>query len=128
MKIATRIALLQWQANPADPANLWRLIIAWVTPGMRESPSTNEIDWSKNPYRERDNDGTAEGNAGHVLAVKQKREWSPRIERAFKIAAASFAVIAVVFGGSYWGESPRYEVERDAAATAHLPGLRLISS
>lgn len=36
MKIATRIALLQWQANPADPANLWRLIIALVTPGMRE--------------------------------------------------------------------------------------------
>jgi hypothetical protein len=37
MKIATRIALLQWQANPADPANLWRLMIAWITPGMRES-------------------------------------------------------------------------------------------
>src|SRR5271167_4819206 len=37
MKIATRIALLQWQANPADPANLWRLILAWITPGMRET-------------------------------------------------------------------------------------------
>lgn len=36
MKIAVRIALLQWQANPADPANLWRLIIALITPGMRE--------------------------------------------------------------------------------------------
>jgi hypothetical protein len=36
MKIATRIALLQWQANPADPVNLWRLMIAWITPGMRE--------------------------------------------------------------------------------------------
>jgi hypothetical protein len=38
MKIATRIALLQFQANPADPANLWRLMIAWFTPGMREEP------------------------------------------------------------------------------------------
>src|SRR5947209_7679504 len=38
MKIATRIALLQWQANAADPANLWRLMIAWLTPGMREEP------------------------------------------------------------------------------------------
>lgn len=37
MKIATRIALLQWQANPADPANLWRLILAWITPGMRDA-------------------------------------------------------------------------------------------
>jgi hypothetical protein len=37
MKIATRIALLQWQTNPADPANLWRLMIAWITPGMCES-------------------------------------------------------------------------------------------
>ena len=36
MKIATRIALLQWRANPADPANLLRLVVAWVTPGMRE--------------------------------------------------------------------------------------------
>jgi AAA family ATP:ADP antiporter len=36
MKISTRIALLQWQANPADPANLWRLILAWITPGTRE--------------------------------------------------------------------------------------------
>jgi hypothetical protein len=37
MKIATRLALLQWQANPADPANLWRLVLAWITPGMRET-------------------------------------------------------------------------------------------
>lgn len=37
MKIATRMALLQWQANPADPANLWRLILAWITPGTREA-------------------------------------------------------------------------------------------
>jgi hypothetical protein len=41
MKIATRIALLQWQTNPADPANLWRLMIAWITPGMRESREEN---------------------------------------------------------------------------------------
>src|SRR5437868_6505654 len=40
MKIATRIALLQWQANPADPANLWRLILAWITPGVRECQQT----------------------------------------------------------------------------------------
>jgi hypothetical protein len=37
VKIATRIALLQWQSNPADPANFMRLVVAWVTPGMRES-------------------------------------------------------------------------------------------
>ena len=36
MKIATRLALLQWQANPADPANLWRLVLAWMIPGLRE--------------------------------------------------------------------------------------------
>lgn len=41
MKIATRIALLQWQANPADLANLMRLIVAWVTPGMREATGSN---------------------------------------------------------------------------------------
>ncbi len=41
MKIATRIALLQWQANPADPSNFKRLVIAWVTPGMREATGPN---------------------------------------------------------------------------------------
>ena len=54
MKIATRIALLQVQANPADPVNLWRLILAWITPGMREPRGAKEketIDWTKNPYR-----------------------------------------------------------------------------
>lgn len=42
MKIATRLALLQWAGNPADPAALWRLIIAWITPGMREPQAKNE--------------------------------------------------------------------------------------
>jgi hypothetical protein len=54
MKIATRIAMLQWQANPADPVNLWRLILAWITPGMREPRGEKEretIDWTQNPYR-----------------------------------------------------------------------------
>jgi hypothetical protein len=37
VKVATRIALLQWQANPADPANFMRLVVAWLTPGMREA-------------------------------------------------------------------------------------------
>jgi hypothetical protein len=41
VKIATGIALLQWQANPADPANLMRLVVAWVMPGMRESTGAN---------------------------------------------------------------------------------------
>jgi hypothetical protein len=61
MKIATRIALLQWQANPADPVNFWRLILAWITPGMREPAGESNaagekkrIDWTKNPYRETD--------------------------------------------------------------------------
>jgi hypothetical protein len=36
MKIGTRVALLQWQANPADPAALWRLCVAWITPGIKE--------------------------------------------------------------------------------------------
>src|ERR1700674_4509737 len=44
MKIATRLALLQWAGNPADPAGLWRLIIAWITPGMRESPAKKDTD------------------------------------------------------------------------------------
>jgi hypothetical protein len=35
------MALLQWQANPADPANFMRLVVAWVTPGMRESTGLN---------------------------------------------------------------------------------------
>jgi hypothetical protein len=52
MKLATRLALLQWQANPADPSNLWRLIIAWVTPGIHEPEDENAIDWRKNPYRQ----------------------------------------------------------------------------
>jgi hypothetical protein len=39
MKIATRIALLQWQANPADPSGPWRRFLAWITPGMREAPT-----------------------------------------------------------------------------------------
>jgi hypothetical protein len=52
MKIATRIALLQWQANPADPANLWRLIVAWITPGMREANEEKKpIHWTKNTFR-----------------------------------------------------------------------------
>lgn len=46
MKIATRLALLQWQANPADPLVLWRLIVAWVTPGIRE-PKQDKT--AKNP-------------------------------------------------------------------------------
>ena len=43
MKIATRIALLQWQANPADPTNPWRLILAWITPGMREAAGEEKV-------------------------------------------------------------------------------------
>jgi hypothetical protein len=42
MKIAARLALLQWSGNPADPAALWRLVIAWITPGMREPQAKNE--------------------------------------------------------------------------------------
>src|SRR5579884_3401389 len=58
MKIATRIALLQLQANPADPANLWRLMLAWITPGTREpGEEKNSIDWRKNPYRQWDRRG-----------------------------------------------------------------------
>jgi hypothetical protein len=44
MKIATRLALLQWAGNPADPAALWRLIIAWIMPGMRESQAGKDTD------------------------------------------------------------------------------------
>ncbi|HVH76531.1 MAG TPA: hypothetical protein VM755_16565 [Stellaceae bacterium] len=43
MKIATRLALLQWQANPAGPANLGRLILAWITPGIRETADNKKI-------------------------------------------------------------------------------------
>jgi ATP:ADP antiporter, AAA family len=44
MKIATRLALLQWQANPANPANLWRLVVAWITPGQREGDERQPLD------------------------------------------------------------------------------------
>jgi hypothetical protein len=60
MKIAARLALLQWQANPADPANLWRFVLASVLPGLREDPAIygragkQPINWSRNPYREPD--------------------------------------------------------------------------
>jgi hypothetical protein len=48
MKINTRVALLGWQANPADPVALWRLMLAWVLPGLREpedEKSPHAPDW-----------------------------------------------------------------------------------
>jgi hypothetical protein len=66
MKIATRVALLQWQANVADPANLWRLILAWITPGMREPYEKKAIDWTRNPYQ---SDKPSQGSAADLLAA-----------------------------------------------------------
>lgn len=51
VKIATRIALLQWQANPADPSNLMRLVVAWAMPGMREPTGPNSAPDRPKPDR-----------------------------------------------------------------------------
>lgn len=114
MKIATRIALLQFQVNPADPANLWRLMIAWFTPGMREESREAAV-------------GTAEPLRPALRELPAKPTgMTPLIQRSRRVvgqinlhprSALIGAVVGVVIGaGAIWFLSPNSQQQDEQAA------------
>lgn len=108
MKIATRIALLHWQANPADPTNLWRLIIAWIVPGTRE------------PGREKNaRPGTTSKEASRVH--------NRRV--AFVAGGIVLAVLAWAVGHLLWNRAPARSAEDDTiydGCLVHYQGNRVV--
>jgi hypothetical protein len=102
MKIATRIALLQWQANPADPANFWRLILAWITPGVREPQQPSE--------RGEHAGATDNGVPLPPELLEAKHPPRPGTWRIF-VAGALCGVVcmAAVWAGSTWWWKPSSE-------------------
>jgi hypothetical protein len=114
MKIATRIALLQFQVNPADPANLWRLMIAWFTPGMREEPREAAV-------------GTAEPLRPALRELPAKRtDTIPLIQRSRRVlgqitlhprSALIGAVVGMIVGaGAIWFLIPNSQQQDEQAA------------
>jgi hypothetical protein len=114
VKIATRIALLQFQVNPADPANLWRLMIAWFTPGMREEPREAVVGPAE-PLRP----------ASHELPPK-RIDVNPLIQRSRRVvsqinlhprSALIGAAVGVVIGaGAIWFIIPNSQQQDEQAA------------
>ena len=98
MKITTRIALLQWQANPADPANLWRLILAWIMPGEREPQQARDL--------------TPE-HGEHAGAADRTR---PSARRIFVTGAlCGIVCMAAVWAGSTWWKLGSERSAKDSA-------------
>jgi hypothetical protein len=120
MKIATRIAFLQFQANPADPSNVWRLIVAWITPGLRE-PSANVRSTTRSEGRSEQDRGAGGGDA---LQSRPRSSLMATIQRGIgkshgaKLLAAG-GLVAVIAGAflvpSIWDNYQRQQaIERVA--------------
>jgi hypothetical protein len=96
MKIATRLALLQFQANPADPSNFTRLMIAWIIPGMREPVPTTKKRAAADT-EERQHDDALQRPPHSSPPVRAGIKWN----RA-KLLAAGVLLAAVAVVGAFW--------------------------
>ena len=137
MKIATRIALLQWQANPADPSNFMRLVVAWVTPGMREPtgvngapdrprpdrPSQSELPGWNSHFRSRDS-GLRRDKARYPQVADAPHRRSRGNWGMTKTMTVIFGIACMAIGAAAWQSMPpQYSAQDQQTYDTCLAGM-----
>ena len=137
VKIATRIALLQWQANPADPSNFMRLVVAWVTPGMREPtgvngapdrprpdrPSQSELPGWNSYFRSRDS-GLRRDKARYPQVADAPHRRSRGNWGMTKTMTVIFGIACMAIGAAAWQSMPpQYSAQDQQTYDTCLAGM-----